>query len=98
MFSRVNRLWSSFATGLSARLLVVTIFFVMLAELLIFVPSVARDRLAYLEDRLDDARLAVFAIQAAPDSNVSQTLANALLADVGAHGIAVHEEDATLMI
>ncbi len=75
-----------------------TVFFVMLSEVLIFVPSVARDRLAYLEDRIDAARLAVFALEATPDNIVSQALANQLLADVGAHGIAVHEEDATLMI
>jgi signal transduction histidine kinase len=89
---------SGIPTGLSARLLVLTVFFILLAELLIFVPSVARDRLAYLDDRLDAARLAVFALEATPDNMVSQTLANELLADVGAHGIIVHKEDATLMI
>ncbi|HEY3919381.1 MAG TPA: HAMP domain-containing sensor histidine kinase [Stellaceae bacterium] len=94
----IKRLWIRFATGLSARLLVLTVFFVMLSEVLIFVPSVARDRLAYLEDRIDAARLAVFALEATPDNNVSQALADQLLANVGAHGIAVHEEDATLMI
>jgi signal transduction histidine kinase len=86
------------ATGLSARLLLLTVFFVMLSEVLIFLPSVARDRLAFLEDRIDAARLAVFALEATPDNMVSQTLANELLVDVGAHGIVVHKEDATLMI
>jgi signal transduction histidine kinase len=86
------------ATGPSARLLLLTVFFVMLSEVLIFLPSVARDRLAFLEDRIDAARLAVFALEATPDNMVSQTLANELLADVGAHGIVVHKEDATLMI
>jgi signal transduction histidine kinase len=94
----INRLCSRLATGLSARLLVLTVFFVMLSEVLIFVPSVARDRLAYLEDRIDAARLAVFTLEATPDNSVSQALADQLLANVGAHGIAVHEEDATLMI
>jgi signal transduction histidine kinase len=94
----IKRLWNRFATGLSARLLVLTAVFVMVSEVLIFVPSVARDRLAYLEDRIDAARLAVFALEATPDNNVSRALADQLLANVGAHGIAVHEEDATLMI
>src|SRR6185437_12021501 len=94
----VKRLWNSLASGLSARLLVLTVFFVMLSEVLIFLPSVARDRLAYLEDRIDAARLAVFALEATPGNVVSQTLADELLARAGAHGIAVHEEDATLMI
>ena len=93
-----KRLPNGFVTGLSARLLLLTVFFVMLCELLIFLPSVARDRLAYLEDRLDAARLAVFALDATPDNMVTQSLANELLADVGAHGIVVHKPDSTLMI
>jgi signal transduction histidine kinase len=98
IFMSIKRLWNRLGTGLSARLLVLTVFFVMLSEVLIFLPSVARDRLAYLEGRIDAARLAVFALEATPDNVVSQSLANELLRDVGAHGIAVHEEDATLMI
>ncbi len=35
--------------SLSARLLVLTAFFVMLSEVLIYVPSIARFRLVYLE-------------------------------------------------
>jgi hypothetical protein len=93
-----KQLRNSVFGGLSARLLLLTAFFVMLSEVLIFLPSVARDRLAYLEDRIDAARLAVFALEATPDNMVSQSLANELLADVGAHGVVVHKADATLMI
>ena len=38
----VKRLWNSLATGLSARLLVLTVFFVMLSEVLIFVLRLTR--------------------------------------------------------
>ena len=93
-----KQLWNRLVTGLSARLLLLTAVFVMLSEVLIFLPSVARDRLAYLEDRIDAAHLAVFALEATPDNMVSQSLANELLADVGAHGVVVHKADATLMI
>ena len=50
-----KQLRNSVFGGLSARLLLLTAFFVMLSEVLIFLPSVARDRLAYLEDRIDHA-------------------------------------------
>ncbi len=93
-----KRLRTGIFAGLSARLLLLTVLFVMLSEVLIFLPAVARDRLAFLEDRIDAARLAVFALEATPDNMVSQSLANELLADVGAHGIVVHKEDETLMI
>ena len=38
--------------SLSARLLVLTIFFVMLGEVLIFVPSVARYRMTYFDNHI----------------------------------------------
>ena len=40
-------------SGLSARLLVLTVFFVLLGEIFIYVPSIARYRLVYLEERID---------------------------------------------
>src|SRR5687768_4716035 len=44
--------------GLSAKLLLLTFVFVMLAEVLIFVPSVANFRIAWLSERLTASRLA----------------------------------------
>ena len=51
--------------SLSGRLLVLTIVFVMLAEVLIFVPSVARFREEYLRERLEKAQIASLAALAA---------------------------------
>ena len=48
----------SLRRSLSARLLLLTIIFVMIGEVLIYVPSVARFRISYLEDRIAAARLA----------------------------------------
>ena len=42
--------------SLSARLLLLTILFVMVAEVLIFAPSIGRFRLVYLEERLAAGR------------------------------------------
>jgi hypothetical protein len=87
-----------FPGGLSARLLVLTVVFVMVSVVLIFVPSVARFRLTYLEDRIDAAHLAISALEAAPDNMVSKQLTNELLVHVGAHGIVVHTPNRTLML
>jgi len=65
--------------GLSAKLLLLTIVFVMLAEVLIFVPSVANFRITWLADRLSAARLAALAAQVAGEGNVPDTLRNELL-------------------
>lgn len=50
------------ATSLSSKLLWLTILFVMIAEVLIFVPSVANMRLRWLEDRLNTAAAAAVVI------------------------------------
>lgn len=67
-------------TGLSARLLVLTIFFVMVAEVLIYVPSIANFRLAYLEERIAASHIATLALEAAPDYMISDELQARLLA------------------
>lgn len=66
-------------TGLSARLLVLTIGFVMLSEVLIFAPSVARFRQDWLLDRIAAAHLATLALEATPDNMVSEQLKSELL-------------------
>lgn len=60
----------SLGWGLSARLLVLTMAFVMLSEVLIYVPSIARFRLTYLEGRINAAHLASLALQILPENTV----------------------------
>jgi signal transduction histidine kinase len=87
-----------FVRSLSARLLVLTAIFVMVSEVLIFVPSVARFRLTYLQQRLADAHIAILALEATPDNSVSPDLAKELLDHVGAYGIVLHKPNATMML
>jgi signal transduction histidine kinase len=88
----------SFLRSLSARLLVLTVIFVMVSEVLIFVPSVARFRVNYLEEHLVEAHLAILALEATPNNVVSQELASELLRNVGAYGIILHKPNLTLML
>ena len=73
--------------SLSARLLVLTISFVMVSEVLIFTPSIARYRLTWLEEKLSDGYLAALSVLAAPEAMVTRELENALLAAVGAYTV-----------
>jgi signal transduction histidine kinase len=77
------------AFGLSSRLLMLTILFVMIAEVMIYVPSVANFRRNWLNDRLAAAQIAALVLDAAPDDTVSEELEARLLAGVGAKAIAV---------
>jgi signal transduction histidine kinase len=76
--------------SLSARLLILTVFFVMLGEVLIFVPSVARFRMTYFENHIAAAHLATLALIASPTGKLDQALTDELLAEVGAHSITLH--------
>ena len=76
-------------SSLSARLLLLTIAFVMLAEILIFVPSISRFRAVYLEERLASAELASLALEATPDRLVSEDLAKELLAHAQARAVII---------
>lgn len=62
---------------LSGRFLILTVIFVMLAEVLIFVPSVARFRQDYLLNRLEMAQIASLALEA--DDMISPALEVELL-------------------
>jgi signal transduction histidine kinase len=74
--------------GLSAKLLTLTIVFVMIAEVLIFVPSVATFRRNWLDDRLAAAQVAVMVLEAAPREGLPSGLESQLLDGVGALAIA----------
>jgi signal transduction histidine kinase len=78
---------SGLMTGLSARLLWLTVAFVMLAEVLIFAPSVARFRVQYLEQKLDAAHLTLTALEAA--DMVDPELQRRLLNQAGVLGMTV---------
>ena len=82
-----------FLRSLSARLLVLTVFFVMLGEVLIFVPSVARYRMTYFEDHIAAAHIATLALIASPTGKLDQPLTDELLAEVGAHSITLRRPD-----
>ncbi|HZT89040.1 MAG TPA: HAMP domain-containing sensor histidine kinase [Stellaceae bacterium] len=82
--------------SLSARLLVLTIVFVMLSEVLIFVPSVARFRMSYFEDKLAAGNLATLALAGGSEERLDPQLISHLLRLVEAHAVIVHRNDGTV--
>ena len=82
-----------FLKSLSGRFLLLTIIGVMLAEVLIFVPSVARFRLDYLQSRLERAQIASLALLAAPDQMVEPDLEAELLRNAGVLNVALKRDE-----
>lgn len=89
-----------FWRGLSSRLLWLTIFFVMLSEVFIYAPSVARYRLVYLQERIAASHLATLALEAAPDGKLAPALESEILDHVAAYGVTLYKpgESGELML
>ena len=75
--------------GLSGKLLVLTILFVMIAEVLIYVPLVANFRVHWLRDHLAGAYTAALVLEAAPSGMVPESLAKQILDSIGARAVAM---------
>ena len=69
--------------GLSGKVLALTILFVMLGEILIFLPSIANFRIQWLKGRVAQAEIAALAAEAAPDRILSSDLRTEILKGAG---------------
>ncbi|MFY0622370.1 MAG: HAMP domain-containing histidine kinase [Pelagimonas sp.] len=77
--------------SLSGRFLILTTIFVMLAEVLIFVPSVARYREDYLLARLERAQIASLALLA--DDMLTEELEAELLENAGVYNVVLRRNE-----
>jgi len=78
----------SIKESLSTRLLLFTIIFVIVAEILIYAPSIANFRVTWIEQKLAESNIAILVVEAAPDYIVSRLLADELLSSTETYGIA----------
>lgn len=79
--------------GLSGKVLALTIVFVMLGEVLIFVPSIANFRLQWLKGRIAQAEIAALAAEAAPDQILSRDLRSKILKGAGVLVVSLNRGD-----
>lgn len=77
--------------SLSGRFLILTIIFVMLAEIFIFVPSVARFRQDYLLERLERAQIASLAVEA--DAMLTPELEAELLRNADVYNVVLRRDE-----
>ncbi|MCJ2059361.1 HAMP domain-containing histidine kinase [Methylobacterium sp. J-048] len=75
--------------GLSGRLFLVTVAFVVVAEVLTYVPAVANYRIEWMSDRVAAAQVAALVLDGRTGEPVSEALESRLLAGVNARAIAV---------
>ncbi len=87
-----------YVPGLSAKLLLLTILFVMLAEVFVFVPSVSNFRRQWLMERLAAAQIASLAAEAAPGGQLPTMLRDELLKQAKVKAIAVKRAESRVLI
>lgn len=85
-------------TSLSSQLLILTIIFVMIAEVLIFVPSISNFRDQWLRQRAARAQIATLALEATPDNMLSDELRDELLVNAEAFAVVLHRDAARRLI
>src|SRR5271169_2684328 len=81
------------AFGLSVRILGMVIAAVMTAEILLFLPSIGRFRMAYLYQLIESGTLAALALDATPDNMVTEEVKRAMLNNARVDTVVVIEKN-----
>jgi signal transduction histidine kinase len=89
----VGSVRQSFLNSLSGRIFGLMAVFVLIAEVLIFVPAVSRFRVEYLQSRLELAQLGALALLAAPDAMVGPELEEELLRTAGVFNVVLRRAE-----
>ncbi len=84
--------------GLSGKLLLLTVVFVMLAEVLIFVPSISTMRLRWLQDRLNTAAAAGIVIDGLQVSDLPRGLQDDTLVATGTRAIVLRKDGTSRLL
>jgi signal transduction histidine kinase len=84
--------------SLSLKLLILTVVFVLLAELLVLAPSIAYRRLEWLNQRIEAAYLVGLALEAPEAEMVKPETASRLFATAGVLGVMINQDGANVQI
>ena len=91
--ARLGEAWGLVAHSLSGRLLLLTVFYVMIGEVLIFVPSVGQYYRELLDNHIESAELAILPFTEASGQELSETLRMQLLRRAGADAVLLKRAD-----
>ncbi|WP_367715870.1 HAMP domain-containing sensor histidine kinase [Nitratireductor sp. GISD-1A_MAKvit] len=84
--------------GLSTKLLFLTVLFVMIAEVLIFIPSVANFGMQWMQQRLDNAAAVSIILMEGENDTLAPEIRDELLMATGVKAIAVRDADVSRIL
>jgi signal transduction histidine kinase len=90
---RISAAWALVAHSLSGRLLLLTILYVLLTEVLILLPTLGRYYTSLLETRISSAEIAILPFTEAGGNQLSEGLRQQLLARAGAAAVMLTRSD-----
>ena len=85
-------------SSLSSRLLLLTICFVMVVEVFVWIPSVAQFRRSFLEQRMTAGEIAALSLLEMPERSISPELENRLLETSGILAVSLQIDDRSHLI
>ncbi len=86
------------ARSLSSKLLILTILFVMIAEVLIFIPSIANFRMRWLQDRLSTAGVVAVAFSNSEKMEIPRAIQDELLMATNAEAIVMRDGETSRLL
>jgi signal transduction histidine kinase len=91
--TRIGEAWGLVAHSLSGRLLLLTLLYVMITQVLIFVPSIGREHRRLLEDHIESAEIAILPFTEPGGNELSPALRAQLLTRAGAAAVLLPRPD-----
>ena len=98
MLLRMNSPKSFAQRSLSTKLLLLTILFVFLAEIVVLIPSVSNQRIDWFEARIEAAYLVSLAMEGPRPEMMDETVARQLFSTANILGVTVNEDDMRKLI
>lgn len=85
-------------SSLSSKLLILTICFVMVVEVFVYIPSIAQFRISFLEQRLTSAYIAALSLVELPEQAISAELEDELLSAAGVLSVSLDLDDRRMLM
>ena len=98
MLLRMNSPKSLAQRSLSTKLLLLTIVFVFLAEIVVLIPSVSKQRIDWFEARIEAAYLVSLALEGPRNEMMDETVARQLFSTANVLGVTVNRDDMRMLI
>ena len=87
-----------FVSSLAGRLLALTVAAVILAEVVVFAPALARFHEEWLRERMNLAQIAALALEVSPDIEIAESLEFELLTNAGVQRAALQREGERVLL